>query len=172
MGLVATLKKLSSDNVRTKPSYHMSDMTVWRGVSNYNSPVSYLCVSPMLVALHAVAGVDHEELSGVVHACLVSPDLTCLAQHPVLWNKERIDWWWCIGVTMSKRMGSMQYSCQLRIFRRWWCSFHVVLELILLLTFLYFRTYIYIRTIFANRRDFCTHIYIYVHKICIQNRAV
>ena len=46
--------------------------------------VSYLCVFPVLVSFHAVARVDHEELSSEVHASFVSSDLSLLTQHPVL----------------------------------------------------------------------------------------
>ncbi len=41
-------------------------------------------VEPLLVALHAVARVHHDELAGVVHAALVATDLALLTQHPVL----------------------------------------------------------------------------------------
>ena len=45
---------------------------------------THRAVDPLLVALHAVARVDHDELAGVVHAALIAPDLARLAQHPVL----------------------------------------------------------------------------------------
>ena len=41
-------------------------------------------VQPLLVALHAVTGIDHDKLASIVKATLVTTDLSRLTQHPVL----------------------------------------------------------------------------------------
>ena len=59
-------------------------MIVRTSIHMWKRSQSHLAVHPLLVALHAVTGVDHDELPCVVHAALIAPDLAVLAQHPIL----------------------------------------------------------------------------------------
>lgn len=53
-------------------------------VNEYLLTAYLMIVSPLLVALHAVAREDHHVLPGIVYAGLVTTDLPVLTEHPVL----------------------------------------------------------------------------------------
>jgi len=81
-----------------------------RLVANCYTPSTLLytnqSIDPLLVALHAVAGVDHNKLSSVVNAALVTPDLTFGTQHPELTNSHNnnmlISWEYTMSSLLSK----------------------------------------------------------------------
>jgi len=81
-----------------------------RLVANCYTPSTLLytnqSIDPLLVALHAVAGVDHNKLSSVVNAALVTPDLTFGTQHPELTNSHNnnmlISWQYTVSSLLSK----------------------------------------------------------------------
>lgn len=44
----------------------------------------HLSIDPLLITLHSVTRIDHDELPGIINAALVSANLSVFTEHPVL----------------------------------------------------------------------------------------
>ena len=79
--------------------------------------MSYLCVFPVLVSFHAMARIDHEELSSEVHASFVSPDLSLLTQHPVLGTASVNDDSVCVCVCACVHVRACVHVCMFSVLK-------------------------------------------------------